>query len=212
MGTVRGKGRERRLPLLAPVRHSFPLSDACPPPSASALHSHPCPSGRVSSGSQELLEHLRRRRQRYTRARPVSRVDRTSERRQAAPRWPCSFRPAHHRASDRTPRRSTANARRSVESDLRSHQRDFERRQRRIIPQQAIRQTMRVPVHRAAHRHTSRLKPPAAKVLHGREHAGTENRQPSHRSRRHELHASRRLSTETARLSPHRTPSSRSGR
>src|SRR4029453_3093696 len=43
----------------------------------------------------------------------------------------------------------------SVEPDMGSHQRYFERRYGRIILQQGVCKTMRVPVHRAADRYTS---------------------------------------------------------
>ena len=84
---------------------------------------------------------------------------------------PCSSRPAHHRVSDRTPRRSP---RTHVPASNRTWgpiNVTSSVAMRRIIPQQAVRQAMRVPVHRAADRHAARLKSPSAQVLHRREHA-----------------------------------------
>ena len=103
--------------------------------------------------------------------------------------------------------------RRRLESKLRPHQRHFQRRcVAGSLPNKTVRQPMRKPVHRAADRHASRLKSPAAQVLHGREHAGAEDRKRGHRSRRHEPHAVSGFQRETAPRAPNRTASSRSAR
>ena len=93
-----------------------------------------------------------------------------------------------------------------LEPHVGTHQRYFERRHVPVITQQVVRQAMRVPVQRAAYRHTARLEAPSTQVLHGREHARTQNGQHSHVTRL-QTSRSRQPSRETVALSSHRTAS-----
>jgi hypothetical protein len=65
----------------------------------------------------------------------------------------------------------------TVALELRSEQCDLERRRGVRVPGEAVGAAVRVRVHRAGHRHAGVLVPPAAKVLHGGQHARADHSQ-----------------------------------
>ncbi len=92
----------------------------------------------------------------------------------------------------------------AVRDELRSDQRDLERRRHRIVSEQLIRAAMGVPVHRPCDRHPETLVASPAEILHGRQHAGFDHGQAGHSTRSHTL--VRRYSSSSIRRKRTRSP------